>query len=264
MISGRKGARVKCFYNEAECHGVVEKGGAKKLVVTLDDGECIEGAPRLFDPSEKPFPVEVDDGTLKKVKKGERVCMETGSGQVHGVVIKGGSNTIEMMADGGKQSSRGHVSLFSLSSKSLPYDPQNIMSKWGVSSYKEIPAHGDSRTFTANITLNGKKVISVGNSGWGGQNSYHRSSDGHVSAPVITQFIEETKQWWGDHGGEAAFEIEDLWVDWFQHRRPYGVTSQMYVDEFKTKMAKLNSCSNNSDDQESPQEENEECCAMGM
>lgn len=56
--------------------------------------------------------------------------------------------------------------------------------------FKEIDGHGDSRTFSADIYMDGKSVGSVNNSGWGGPNEYHYRNE-----EVEKKFIKKVKEW---------------------------------------------------------------------
>jgi len=241
MRQARKGDRVQCNYRGKEHHGTVLKGGKKALHVRLDGLNKIIGGPvELFSPSDKPLPAsESATGAVTSLKKWDRVCCELDGETLHGVISKGGSNKVEMVIDGGKEAVKGHVSSFSTSDKELPKDPpDNVMNKYGVIGYKELSGHGDSRTFEADITLNGKKVIRVMNDGHGGCNEYHTISP-HGSREILSQFREDAKTWWEEYSSGKPFESDDFWVEWYQHKRPFGVTSKMYLEEHDQEMSKL-------------------------
>ena len=161
-------------------------------------------------------------------RKGDRVEFEDKNQMFYGVVARGGKKKIRVVIDGGQREVSGHPSLFNYSDKEMPSDPPSAMDKWSVKKYKEIEGHGDTPTFSANICLNGKPVIFVSNNGWGGPNEY-RPVD-YNTEDVIDKFSTDIKSWCEQFGCESTSGMDDIWVDWYVYKRPYGVTAQ---DEIK-------------------------------
>lgn len=175
-----------------------------------------------------------------KFKKGDRVKTKEGAyeEEVHGKVIKGGQNNIQVILDGGEFVLNGPAVAFELSNKSLPEEPENPMNKWSVKKYQEIQGHGDSPTFNAEIALNGKSVIHVENDGWGGPNLYFNIDS--KGPDYVKQLHEDVQAWWDTYSKRDVIEKEDLWLDWHVNKKDFGVTSPMYIQRFNEEMDKLN------------------------
>jgi len=105
------------------------------------------------------------------------------------------------------------------------------MDKWGVKNYKEIDGHGDTPTFHAKLTLNGKVVGEAMNDGWGGCNCYHFKDN-----DIKTMFYKETKLWVSQFGYKDMLEPSSSWIDWYVLERPYGVTAEMFISKYKEEM----------------------------
>ena len=69
MTNFQKGDRV-CYRNQGDLlHGIVYKGGTKKIKVILDDGRCISGHPVAFYYSNEPLP----KSKICALKKGNKL-----------------------------------------------------------------------------------------------------------------------------------------------------------------------------------------------
>ena len=93
---------------------------------------------------------------MKMINKGQRVEWEEDGKTNRGTVLKGGCNRISVIHDGGKYITKANVNIFRPTAHELPKDPPSPTDRWGVVGYKEIQGHGDSPTFSAHITYNGK------------------------------------------------------------------------------------------------------------
>jgi len=162
-------------------------------------------------------------------KKGDRVSIPTKGGEiVYGVVVRGGSKKVTVTIDGNEQQASGSPACFQHSDHPLPKDKPNSMDKWGVTSYKEIEGHGDTATFHAKLTLDGKIVGNAMNDGWGGCNCYH-----FKDSEIEKQFYSDCKAWCTQFGYADMLEPDSTWVDWYVTDRPYGVTAETVIQNFK-------------------------------
>jgi len=83
-----------------------------------------------------------------------------------------------------------------------------------------VPGHGDSRTFQAEIWIDGKKAGTVGNNGWGGPNEYHfwtkegRDKEAetkfHCRVKAAVQELKDNDTVWIDDSGDPDWFIEYL------------------------------------------------------
>lgn len=174
-----------------------------------------------------------------KFKKWDRIETDYKGKTVYGVVAKGGSKKIEMVLDGGKKALAGAPVFFRHSDKPLPKDPPNLMDKWGIRKYKEIEGHGDSPTFSAEITLNGQPVIHASNNGWGGPNFYERLN--LKDKGVVEAFKKDAEEWYKLFSGDEPFEPDNLWITWHQFGKPYGETAKEHIADFDRRYRNLNS-----------------------
>lgn len=169
------------------------------------------------------------------VRKGDRVEFFGPGGSkelLFGVMVSVGAKSARAIMDGAEMEMKGDPRAFRPSTHPLPKDPPHEMDRWGVSAYREFKhGHGDSATFHANITLDGKKVMTAENDGWGGSNLY--------SGPraIQDQFHKDSEKWAQDHGSPFKGENGDLWVDWKQNKQPYGLTAKAYFADCAKDMA---------------------------
>lgn len=171
----------------------------------------------------------------KKLSKGDRVEFTYKGKVLYGIVTRGGSKNVTVTLDGGEESIKGGVAHFTVSNHPIPTDEPNMMDKWSIESYKEIEGHGDSPTFSAKICLHGNPVMSARNSGWGGPNEYHTLQG--VDRAVEQKFYEDVRAWMALFDNKATYDIGDLWIEWYQYYRPYGVTAAKYIGDFNEKLA---------------------------
>ncbi|MFW6047309.1 MAG: hypothetical protein ACOCP4_05955 [Candidatus Woesearchaeota archaeon] len=238
----KKGDRVETVkeHKGAILYAQVIRGGKDHIDIIVDGSKQILQGPAIaFKISDKPVAKEDILTPEISFKKGDRVeTVNEYKGEiVYGKVIKGGKKEITIVLDGGETTLSGDPALFKMSDKPMPEEPPNVMSKWGVKKYKEIDGHGDSPTFSAEITLNDKPVIHVSNDGWGGPNLY---SNLHAkSKDYVKDFLNDAKEWWSKNSNRSAIECEDLWVDWYVNKKEFGVTSIDYIKNFNDKMEKF-------------------------
>ena len=173
------------------------------------------------------------------LRKGQRVEFVYEGKRNFGVVSKGGSKKVTVVIDGAKEQISSTPHAFRLSDVPLPIDSPNVMDKWSVKKYEEIEGHGDSSTFHAHICLNGKVVIEAMNDGWGGSNVYQPLNNHKYD--IVDKFRNDAKEWAKSFGYTDPFEIEDIWIEWYVYKRPYGVTGEMTINEMKEKLTSLKS-----------------------
>jgi len=105
------------------------------------------------------------------------------------------------------------------------------MDKWGVRKHQRIPGHGDTPTFHAEITFNGKKTGTAMNDGHGGPDSFYFGS-----RAVHDGFMEDCRKWAEQFGYPDMLEPESAWLRWYVTARPYGQTADVHVREMKDEM----------------------------
>jgi len=172
------------------------------------------------------------------LRKGDRVeTLPNTKGEIkYGVISKGGQRPT-MVLDGGKREITDYAKWFRHSEHPLPKDAPSAMDKYSIKGYKEIEGHGDSPTFSATICKDGKPILTVMNDGWGGCNSYQTLNYHERTVETEDQFSSDVKSWMKQFNCDSI-EPEDMWVEWFQYSRPYGVTAETYLGEFTEMMKK--------------------------
>jgi len=148
---------------------------------------------------------------------------------VHGVVKKGGSETVTVILDGGKKQVKCHVSLLEISDHHLPTDPPNLMDKYSIIKFKS--AEVGRTLFSCTVRKDGKPFVEVEQHGHGGPNRYD-PIDIKKDREIYMQFLKDAKEWTEMFGDKDAIEPEDTWVEWWYDLRPYGVTAKMHMKEF--------------------------------
>jgi hypothetical protein len=109
---------------------------------------------------------------MSDFKKGNRVSWLGENGkEMIGTVIRAGKN-LRVLADGGVIEASGPADCFDITDKPVPTFPSN-MDKYSVKRYR---TNGGDETvqFTAEILLDGKKIIGASNAGQGGGNTLPR------------------------------------------------------------------------------------------
>lgn len=172
---------------------------------------------------------------VKWVNEGKEYC-----GTVEGVNKKKGS--LKVIHDGGEYSTTASEKIFTLDRTPVPKDPPTEMDRWSVKGYREIPGHGDSPTFFAELCLDGKPVIAAMNDGHGGSNDYQPIfSKGTVNKirEIRDKFHKDILDWWTLFApkGVKPMEPEDLWLDWWVHFRSYAVTGKQFIIRFCEELA---------------------------
>jgi len=110
-------------------------------------------------------------------------------------------------------------------------EKKDPMEKWGVSNYEKWEhGHGDSETFHAFITYNGKKVLEASNDGWGGPNLYRPISNSptYPHRDIEKMFYADANKWM-ELGGCEPSEGADLWIFWYVVVKPQGITPAEYL-----------------------------------
>lgn len=164
------------------------------------------------------------------LRKGDRVAYKHQGSILTGTVVKGGSNKIKVIRDGGDYEVTGPAEAFRKFDLPLPKDPPSPIDIYQVISYKEINGHGDTPTFSCTITKHGKPIIKGSNDGWGGSNMYDLLPNS--SREDLWKFKDAAKIWAIQFGTSNPIEAEDLWIDWYVNRKPYAVTAQKYWDDY--------------------------------
>ncbi len=171
-----------------------------------------------------------------KISKGDRVEVTAKNGEVlTGTVIRGGKS-VTAVVDGGETQVKAPAACFRRSDKPVPASPPSVMDKWGVKGYWQITGHGDTPTFHAKMTLDGKVVGEAMNDGHGGPNDY-LFADGTLRA----RFLADCQTWANQFSpaGTAIPEPDSMWLDWHVHARPFGRTAEAYLAAFQREMDKL-------------------------
>ena len=175
--------------------------------------------------------------------KGTRVCWlnETKDGLNHGTVERGGAKKITVIQDGGEFSVSGPPTAFRRSDKPLPVEPPNPMDKYALKGYKVCHGHDDSEPFTATILYEGEPILITSNDGLGGPNTYKpaKKVSGTEYHRLQDKFFEDAKAWAKQFEYEDCIESEALWIEWYQHKRPYAVTAQQYLSDSRYDVIKL-------------------------
>ena len=166
--------------------------------------------------------------------KGDRVETEIAGETVRGTVLRITNGIAKVAVDGGKCTARGLATKFRPTDVPAPRDPQTPADRWAVEGYRAIRGHGDSPTFHAWVTLDGKRVLEAMNDGHGGCNEYRGDPD------VRRRLFDDAKAWAEALcPGALTFEQADTWVDWHANQRPYGVLAQAMLEEWKASMAAM-------------------------
>lgn len=183
---------------------------------------------------------------MEKAKKGDRVEFKMEDGMNYGVVKKGGRNTIVVVLDGGDSEVKAGVRFFRLSDKPLPTDKPNMMDKYSIKGYKEGGMNTDGLMFSCTLCLYGKPIAHISQGGHGGPNSYQfivkdykNDTEIRASREVLNQFYKDTKAWAALFNYENPLEIEDDWVEWWLHMRPYGRTAEAYITQMDAELKEL-------------------------
>lgn len=168
------------------------------------------------------------------MSKGDRVQTEYKGQTVHGTVLRIAAGMAKVAVDGGRYTLRGPVTTFRPSDVQAPRDPPTPADRWAVTGYRSIRGHGDSPTFHAWVTLDGRRVLEAMNDGHGGCNEYR----GDIA--VQQQLRADTTAWAEALcPGALTFEQADTWLDWYVNQRPLGVLARTMLEEFKASMAAM-------------------------
>lgn len=175
----------------------------------------------------------------KMFRKGNRVAFNMKGEVKYGIVTKGGRGQIDVTIDGGLKEVTASALCFQLSDHPLPKDKPSEMDRYSLKGYREIDGHGDSRTFSATICENGKPVLKVMNDGWGGSNAYQPVNWEKHNKEAEERFFSAVKSWVSQFGYADMMEPEDTWVEWWQHQRPFGMTAEWMINDYKESMEKF-------------------------
>jgi len=172
-------------------------------------------------------------------KKWDRVTFKTrkdsgnnsdGVETAHGVVKRGGSDTVTVVLDGGKEQVKLPVTFLSLSNHPLPKDEPNVMDKYSIIKFQSA---GAGRMYSCTVCKDGRPFVEVEQHGHGAPNRYDpidRKKD--QDRKIYMQFLKDAKEWTIMFGDQDAIEAEDTWVVWWMDLRPYGVTAQEHIKSF--------------------------------
>ncbi len=171
-----------------------------------------------------------------KIRKGDRVETTAGNGKIlYGTVTRGGK-IVTAVLDGGREQVKGPASAFRPTDKPLPVSPPSVMDKWGGKSCREISGHGDTPTFSAEITLNGKVVGKAMNGGYGGPDDYH-----FRDRALRECFLSDCGQWAEQFspGSRKIIEPDSVWLDWYVFDRPFGRTAEACLADLAEELDRL-------------------------
>lgn len=178
-----------------------------------------------------------------KFRKGDRVEFAEKGVKKYGVVLKGGSKKIEVIVDGAEFIVKGSPKAFRPSDQPIPTDTEaSPMDDYGVTGYKEFKTF-DGGGFNAYVTYKGKKILEAFDQGCGGEVEFHPvdKNENYWNSPAQKKFHEDAKAWAIQFGDKNGFGAMGLWIDWYIHERPYGVTARMYWDKFNERLGNLRS-----------------------
>ncbi len=166
--------------------------------------------------------------------KGDRVETEYKGQTVLGTVLRVLNGAAKVAIDGGKITLRGPATAFRPTDVPAPRDPPTPADRWAVDGYRQIRGHGDSPTFHAWLTLDGRRVLEAMNDGRGGCNEYR----GDVE---VQRRLHDDMTAWSEAlcPGALTFEQADTWLDWYATQRPYGVLARTMLEEFRDSMAAM-------------------------
>ncbi|WP_207462622.1 hypothetical protein [Azospirillum sp. SYSU D00513] len=240
----RKGDRISLTHpkTKALTHGVVEKGGAKLIVVT-DDLERYNATPAALSHSDEPLPKKLLEYLAgASLKKGDRVEWVEKGRTFYGVVSKGGDKVV-VIVDGAEEQSSGPARLYKKSDHPLAADPPSGMDKWAVVNYREhTRLTQETPCFEAIITYEGQAVLNAFNSGGGEPNRYNGWNFAKTRETDFEGRLREAVAEWAQRFGNIAKVPDpvDDWVDWYVHERPYGVKATMHFARWEKDVAQLN------------------------
>jgi hypothetical protein len=160
------------------------------------------------------------------LKKGDRVEFNIKGEIKYGVVYKGGQKLV-VIEDGGEHQFQGHASLFKPSNHPLAKDEPSEMDRYSLRKYQEIEGQ-ETRNFNAIILENGKPVLYVSNDGNGGCDDYRPYN--YEKPDEMERFYASVRAWVTKFGYPDMYEAEGSWVEWWQHKRQYGVTGKAFID----------------------------------
>jgi hypothetical protein len=224
----KKGDRVEGVTRTGIVYGFVQRvgKGGSEVTMVLDDGRrVLKGNPKLFKESTHPVP---EDSPFRKTftEPGERVRIADRGRFIEGYVISGDIFSAKVRS--GLAIYTAPQAVLSKSEVVPPVDPPSPMDKWSIGKYRANEAASQETTFfTAEILLDGKKVIDARNDGHGGCNFYHGPHE------IVQRFMEDARAWAIQHGEEDPFEPDGTWVDWAATAKPYKFTATEYFAEMR-------------------------------
>jgi len=211
--------------------GLVTKGGQTPKVVFLREGgkRQIQAPSRHFTVVDSSLaPTELQPA--KPISKGTWVSFDDEGTTVKGIVSKGGSVVkVNYKHNGQYLECKGDASCFApLATKDIPeLVTSDVMKHYNIVNHKSLGYGHDSEVFRCDVKLDGKKVLTISNDGWGGENCI----DGYTHD--VDAFLLATKQWAKSLGGEDKFMTDEFYIEWVTMDKPYGVSDKDYMNKFK-------------------------------
>lgn len=226
-MAHKKYDRIQVTTRAGIVHGYVYKTGTK-ITMMLDDGKrLVKASPAAFTRSEAPLPADSPFNAPIE-QKGARVQFEHEGRALQGIVIKG--DMFEARIRAGLMEITIPQGDFQKSDIEVPLDPPTPMDRWSVRKYKPVNALSEETiAFTAEILLDGRKVIDASNQGHGGCNTYHGERQ------YIDQLEADATVWATLCGDERPSESADTWVGWYGEDKPIGVTATEHFAESKAR-----------------------------
>lgn len=223
----KKNDRIEVTQGGVVKHGFVLKAGAK-ITMVLDDGKSsLAGGPQHFRPSNAPVP---PDSPFAKVftEKGTRVQFEHQGKTVKGIVVSGSVFDAKVRTDGADWTVS--QTILAVDPTPVPQDQPTAMDRWSLRRYQPVARLSEETlAFTAEILLDGKKVLDARNDGHGGCNYYYGDRQAQ------DQFYADAKAWATTHGDEKAFEPDGAWVSWVTEEKPLGITATEHFAAYKAR-----------------------------
>jgi len=239
------GDRVGFKTRQGVVEGTIYSVEKNTVRVLGDDSKLYKASiTYAFAPATSPTPRELSakfDELMKassqKWSKGDRASIEHNGRILNGTISRGGARPT-MILDGGEQKITAPARQFR-KGPPLPKDNPSRMDVWSVNKYSAVEKLSEETAcYTADILLNGKKVIEASNQGVGGPDIYH-PVNGDYS--LVDKFEKDARLWFEDHGIDYRSEAAAAWIDFYVHRRPYGVTTVAFMEETKKIFREINS-----------------------
>jgi len=238
----KKGDRVEVAFRQngqpITKPGIVEKGGSAAVgKIVLDTGGYVS---RVNFAHVTRSNIPLPDHMVNNYKKGDRVKITTDKeGTRYGIVDSPGKGYVgKITLDGGElYLSDIPLGLVKKSDEPLPADDPDLMADWSIKKYQEYPRMSEETiAYNAHIHFQGRLALYAKNDGQGGPDHFDAKFGGRKTQDLFTAACQE---WAAAYSSEKQFEIEAVWVRYYQEHKPYGVTSKAFFEEEDRQMKEI-------------------------